>query len=74
MAHKLLYKEELDAIFKTDLKKSPEFGRSKKLKNNNQLKNQKLSSENALYSEKFSNRRAKSINDGFVLPKLVLDS
>ncbi len=75
MSKKLLYKEELDNIFKNDGVKPTVIPKTKKIKKS-QDKNIKVANTNkdSLFSEKFSKgRRANSINEGLILPKLKFD-
>ena len=71
MSKKLLYKEELDNLFKND-NRAINLPTTKKKKKT--VIKTKITNKDSLFSEKFSNkRRANSINDGLVLPKLQFD-
>jgi len=70
MSKKLLYKEELDNLFKNDLNKVSNIPKQKKVKT--KAAKAKVIMKDSLFSEKFK-RRANSINDGLILPKLQFD-
>jgi len=72
MSKKLLYKDELDNLFKINENKANNLTKVKKIKN--KVGKTKPLVKDSLFSEKFSNkRRANSINDGLILPKLQFD-
>jgi len=77
MSRKLLYKEEFDQLFNNDNnKKQNIIAKAKKNKNSGGIgKSSKLNSEgkDSLFSEKFFKGHTGVVNDGLILPKLMLD-